>query len=357
MSEIWRLLDTGLQSPIRNIALSRALLEARHADEIPSTLRFGRSTCCVLVGLSEKTEQAVDVEFCREHGIPVYGRLTSGSTTYIDERYLLCELYLHRRDVDIPDVRAATKRMCHAAAAAVSARGVDARQRAGTEIEVDGRVIGAGGCASDGLGILLQTALIVHSGARGAEALTIGGGALGKAAAHAAHARTRSLQDVLGSLPDMPKVKHNLAEAFESAFDVEFREGDLTLSEQERSQATLHLLESGGLNSWFADSRPDLRVREADHECRGTVLHALLLYDSATQTVRQAWFSDEGAGYSQRTIFDLEAWLRDTPISELGHRIQRFFTSRPVDTRMPTVGDFVTVMRRAIEQPFLARNS
>jgi len=357
MSEIWRLLDTGLQSPIRNMALSRALLEARRADEIPNTLRFGRSTCCVWLGFSEKAEQAVDIEFCREHGIPIYGRLTSGSTAYIDERYLLCELYLHRRDVDIPDARTATKRMCHAAAAAVSAMGVDARERAGTEIEVDGRVIGVGAFASDGLGILLQAVLIMHSGARGAEALTVGGGALGKAAAHAMHVRTRSLQDVLGSSPDMLKVKHNLAEAFESAFDVEFREGDLTLTEEERSQATLHLLESGGLNSWFADARSDLRVREAYYECRGTVLHALLLYDLGTQTVRQTWFSDGGAVYSQRTIFDLEAWLRDTPISELGHRIQRFLTSRPVDTRLPTVSDFVTVMRRAIEQPFLARNS
>ena len=357
MSEIWRLIDTGLQSPIRNIAVSRALLEARHADEIPSTLRFGRSTCCVLVGHSENLRQAVDVELCRKHGIPIYGRLTRGSTGYIDERYLLCELYLHRRDVDIPDLRTATKRMCHAAAAAISALGVDARQRSGTEIEVDGRMIGAGACASDGLGILLQTTLIMHTGAPHSEVLTMGGGALGKAAAHAAYARTRSLQEVLGSSPDMPKVKHNLAEAFESEFDVEFREGDLTLSEQQRSQATLQLLESGGLNSWFADPRSDLRVVESVHECRATVLHALVLYDAGTHTIRQAWFSNEGAGYSERTILDLEAWLRDTPISELRNRTQRFFTSHPVDTRMPTATDFVTLIRRALEQPFVARNS
>ncbi|MEA3153946.1 MAG: lipoate---protein ligase [Betaproteobacteria bacterium] len=357
MSEIWRLLDTGLQSPIRNIALSRALLEARHADEIPSTLRFGRSTGCVLVGYSEHVEQVVDVEACREHGIPIYDRLTNGSTGYIDERHLLCELYLHRRDVDISDVRTATKRICHAAATAIGALGVNAHQRAGTEIEVDGRVIGSVACALDGRAIVLQTALIMHSGTRGSDVLTMGGGTLGKAAAHAVHARTRSLQDVLGSPTDAPKVKHNLAEAFESEFDVEFRDGDLTLSEQERSKTTLRLLESGGLSPRFADSRSDLRVLEATHECRGAVLRALLLYDVVTQAVRQAWFSDEPAGYSQLTMVDLEAWLRDTPLSELGSRIQRFFTSRTVDTRMPSASDFLTVMRRAIEQPFLARNS
>ena len=46
MAETWRLLDTGLGSAARNIALSRALLDARAADEIASTLRFTRYARC-----------------------------------------------------------------------------------------------------------------------------------------------------------------------------------------------------------------------------------------------------------------------------------------------------------------------
>ncbi len=42
MAEMWRVIDTGLRAVAQNIALDRALLEARRAEEIPSTLRFCR---------------------------------------------------------------------------------------------------------------------------------------------------------------------------------------------------------------------------------------------------------------------------------------------------------------------------
>jgi len=42
MVETWRLIDTGLRAAAQNIALDRALLEAREAEEITSTLRFAR---------------------------------------------------------------------------------------------------------------------------------------------------------------------------------------------------------------------------------------------------------------------------------------------------------------------------
>jgi len=40
----WRWIDTGVRRPAENLALNRALLEARQAREIPSTLRFLRFT-------------------------------------------------------------------------------------------------------------------------------------------------------------------------------------------------------------------------------------------------------------------------------------------------------------------------
>ena len=42
MKPAWRVIDTGLRRAAENIALNRALLEARQADEIPNTLRFLR---------------------------------------------------------------------------------------------------------------------------------------------------------------------------------------------------------------------------------------------------------------------------------------------------------------------------
>ena len=48
MVEMWRVIDTGLRAAAQNIALDRALLEARNAEEIASTLRFYRVAPAVL---------------------------------------------------------------------------------------------------------------------------------------------------------------------------------------------------------------------------------------------------------------------------------------------------------------------
>src|SRR5688572_6957158 len=115
MVDTWRLLDTGLASAARNIALSRALLEAREADEIPSTLRFLRFAPTALLGAAQSTLQEVDAVWCAEHGIVVQRRITGGRTVYADESELGWELYLHRRDVGDTAMQALAKRITHAA--------------------------------------------------------------------------------------------------------------------------------------------------------------------------------------------------------------------------------------------------
>jgi lipoate---protein ligase len=355
MSEIWRLLDTGLQSPERNSALNRALLEALHANEIPNTLRFGRSTRCVLVGYHDSFSDFVDLEYCRQNDIPIRRRIAGGATVYIDERQLLFELYVHRRDLESRDPRTITKRICHAAATAISALEIDARHRGAREIEVDGRRLGEAVYATDGDAFLFQTVLNVHAAASARQALRMPGGELGTRAMQATHERIATLQDILGCAPDLGALKHKLAEAFESEFDVEFRESDLTLSEQARYTNALY--ETGDVFSLFTRSPADIRVHEAVHESELGLLRVLLAYDVQRQRVRHVWFSGESVRASRRMLLDLEAALESVLITRLADRVAWFFASRAAEGRMPSTKDFVTVLRRAIDQRFLARNA
>src|SRR3989344_2422048 len=81
----WRVIDTGLRPAAQNIALNRALLEARQAEEIPSTLRFLRFTPSALLGYHQSADQEFNLEYCREHGITVQRRITGGGAIYFDE--------------------------------------------------------------------------------------------------------------------------------------------------------------------------------------------------------------------------------------------------------------------------------
>src|SRR6185503_18750343 len=137
----WRLLDTGLASAARNIALNRALLEARHANESPSTLRFLRFSPCALLGSRQSARAELHTAYCSAQALTIQRRITGGNTWLVDERQLGWELYLHRREVGNASMPALTKRVGHAAATALCALGIDARFRARDEIEVEGRAV------------------------------------------------------------------------------------------------------------------------------------------------------------------------------------------------------------------------
>jgi hypothetical protein len=69
MSEMWRVIDTGLRPAAQNIALNRALLEARQANEIPSTLRFLRFAPSALLGYHQSAEQELNLFKARERAL------------------------------------------------------------------------------------------------------------------------------------------------------------------------------------------------------------------------------------------------------------------------------------------------
>ena len=88
MVEMWRVIDTGLRAATQNIALDRALLEARNAEEIPSTLRFYRVAPAVLLASRHSAGQESDGGFCAEAAITVQRRITGGDTVNSGGRFI-----------------------------------------------------------------------------------------------------------------------------------------------------------------------------------------------------------------------------------------------------------------------------
>lgn len=345
MVETWRLLDTGLASAARNIALSRALLEARDADEIPSTLRFLRFAASVLLGSGQSAQQELDPAWCTAHGIAVQRRISGGRAVYTDERELGFELYLHRRDVGDVAMQIMARRVTHAAATALAALGVDARYRARDEIEIDGRVVAVTTHAAEGEAMLYQSVMVIdgdaermRSALRGPESAD----------------RTASLKLALGRRPDMALVKRNLAEAFESEFGVEFREGDLTLSEHARYENALREIDTRGWVDLVSRPVSDMPLLQAARTLRNGTLRAALKYECSAKTIRQVWFSGDVALEPRRALGDLEAALRDLPMSRLVRRVESFFASHPVAGSGVGPHDFIAVVRLAVGEPLAA---
>lgn len=356
--ERWRVIDTGLRSAAQNVALNRALLEARRAEEIPSTLRFLRYAPCALLGCRQSAGQEINVEYCGANGIAIQRRMTGGPAVFLDEEQIGWELYLHRRDIGAAGTRAVSKRICHAAATAVSACGVDARFRPPGDIEVDGRKIAEAVGLFDGDALLFQGTLFVDLNVeKMLRVLRIPAGGLSDVVLACARERSASLRELMGRKPDPLLLKRYLAEAFESEFDVEFNEGDLTLSEHARYRSALSAMDTTAWVNLVARPASAMPLLEAVREFAGGSLRASVIFDPASRTIRHVWFTGDVPVHPRRIVADLEAALRDLPAESLARKIERFFASRPEGLRSLAPGDFIGVVHLALRQTILAGNA
>jgi lipoate-protein ligase A len=358
MAETWHVMDTGLRAAAQNIALDRALLEARHAEEIPSTLRFCRFTPSVLLATRQSVTHETDPDFCRISGIGVQRRITGGDAVYCDGAQLGWALYLHQRDVGTSDMRAVARRICHAVAAALGALGADARYRAPNDIAVEGRRIGAAGGVFEGAALLFQGVLYFDLNiATVLSATRTPGRALADHAVEAARARMGDLKTVLAEVPAFALVRDRLVAAFESEFAIEFQEADLSLTEHARYQRALAETATPGWINLVHQPASEVTVATAGHQHAEGMLHANVLYDRAKQRIKQVWFTGDGKRLPARALLDLEAALNDTAVERLERNMHAFFSGRALDIPALTAADFIAVLRRALQLPLVVSNS
>lgn len=351
MAEVWRLLDTGLRPAAQNIALNRALLEARQGGESPSTLRFLRFTPSALVGFHQSARQELDLEYCRTHDIAVQRRITGGGAIYFDETQIGWELYLHRRDLGCADMEAVARRICEAAARGISTLGVPARFRPRNDIEVDGRKISGTGGAFDGDALLYQgTLLIQFDVEQMLRVLRIPAEKLSDKAIADARERVANLADLLGYVPAPEAVQACLRDAFAAEFGVRFERGELRDAEEARYRAALAEIDT---RDWvYLLDRPDADapVVGAMRRFPGGLVRVGLAYDRTRNRIKHIQFTGDFFVQPKRAIVDLEARLRDTDAARLKQHVLAFFAERPADMLGLSPADLLLVAQDALEQ-------
>jgi lipoate-protein ligase A len=348
-NKTWRVIDTGLRRAAENIALNRAILEARQAGEIPSTLRFLQFEPCALLGFHQSAEQELNLEYCATHDITVQRRVTGGGAIYFDEGQIGWELYLSRMDVGIADMQNISRRICEAAARGISALGVDAAFRPRNDIEVNGRKISGTGGAFDGDALMYQGTLLVEFDVeRMLRVLRIPPEKLGDKALASARERVADLGELLGYAPGLGEVKRRLSDAFAREFGVRFAPGQLTPAEAERYRSALAEIDHPDWVHMLNRPAGDMPWLESIQKFPGGLLRTSLTFDAVGRRIKQVWFSGDFFVQPKRVVADLEAWLRDVPLDGLEARVETFFRDRQVDMMQLTAADFVTAIRAAV---------
>ena len=347
----WQLLDTGILTAAENITLDSILLEARAKGDIPNTVRFMQfSPSAVLIGYHQTVEQEVRLEFCRKQGIDINRRITGGGAIYFDSSQLGWELIASKADIGYR-LDKVTELVCEAVIRGLKTVGVNANFRPRNDIEVNGRKIsGTGGIFEDNA-VLFQGTLLVNFDVESMiRALRIPTEKLADKELASARQRVTCLQEELGFVPSLDIIKQALQAGFEEVLGIRFERMELP---EKLQQVLDYRSPEFASREWIEETREPHDIRQtlrATNKAKGGLIRASLVVDTKRMALKQALITGDFFVSPSRTIFDLEAILKDIPIIEVIQKIEWFFEHNQPQMSGLQGADFVACVSSALQR-------
>jgi lipoate-protein ligase A len=347
----FRVIDTGVRDGRRQIAFDQALIDARKAGAIPDTIRFLRFPPTALVGRHQALSREIHVDYCAANGIGIARRITGGGAIYFDEGQLGWELAFNRATLGIASLGELARVICQAAAAGLSALGVDARYRPRNDIEVDGRKLsGTGGFFDDDTLFYQGTVLVDIDAARMAAALNVAQAKLAKRALDSAAQRVVTLRELLGAAPSIEAVKRALVGGFSERLGILPVDGAITELEEQLAKR-YHDEEIGTDAFVFGIDEPagrdDVRTSETLGSAQNVVAY-VRLEGAAPGRIRDVLITGDFFVTPPRTIFDLESKLRGVAAVDAGSLVEDHFAAANATLLSVSPVDFRRAVERAI---------
>ncbi len=355
MAKPFRIIDTGIREGRQNIAFDAALIEMRKAGRIEDTIRFLQFTPTVLVGRHQALSREIKLGYCRANGIGLARRITGGGALYMDQGQFGFELVFRRAALGISSLDELARAVCEAAAIGFNRLGVRANYRPRNDIEVDGRKISGTGGFYDGDTLFYQgTILVEMNKARMLAALNVPQEKLAKRELDSAEQRIVTLKELLGdAMPPIATVKQALVEGFASGLGIQPKWG--AINDYEEALADRLFQEEIGTDEFvwsIDDPETGADVRFSSHTgAGGTVTAYIRLEGAALDRIREVLITGDFFVAPPRTILDLEAHLRGTPVFEVRKTVKDFFAKAGVDLLSAQPDDFADAIESALAAP------
>lgn len=150
MSNEIRLLDLHLVPPVRSQTVYHAVAYAMEADTPDTIIFVNPSDPYVCIGFHQELEKEVDVEYCREHGLPMVRREVGGGAVYLDRNQVFVQWIFHRGTLPA-DLGERFALYVKPIVETYQALGIPANYRPINDIHVQGKKIGGTGAAQIGV--------------------------------------------------------------------------------------------------------------------------------------------------------------------------------------------------------------
>lgn len=242
MADQWRLIRTGLNDALTNMAIDEAILNSVAEEAAPNTVRFYRwKPSAVSVGFSQQVEKEVEVEACKALGIDVVRRPTGGGAVYHDSNGELTYSIIARSDIIPSDVVSSYRCLCRGIVMMCRNLGLNAqlsfddKGRQCPNVTVNGKKISGSAQTRRKSAFLQHGTLLLDPNLETMTRVLKMGLPTARIPLEKLASKVTTIRHLLGKPVSFEEVENNLRLAFEKEFNMKLPEQVLSPSELEQA--------------------------------------------------------------------------------------------------------------------------
>jgi len=279
MSNDIRLLDLHLVPPVRSQTVYHAVAYAMEADTPDTIIFVNPSDPYVSIGFHQELEKEVDVEYCREHGLPMVRREVGGGAVYLDRNQVFVQWIFHRGTLPA-DLGERFAQYVKPIVETYQLLGIPANYRPINDIHVQGKKIGGTGAAQIGIAeVVVGSFMFDFNFELMAQVLKVSSEKMRDKIFQSLNEYMTTMTRQLGRAPERASVMKIYQEKVEADLGRKIVSGELSAKELQIAQeldtqfvSDEWLYQKGGLRQHGVKIHADVRVLEAANKAPGGLI-------------------------------------------------------------------------------------
>ena len=300
----------------------------------------------MLIGYHQSVEREVRLEYVQREGIEVGRRITGGGAIYFDETQIGWETIADKNSFgENISFEELTAKICNAVAKGLQKLGTPAQFRPRNDIEVEGRKISGTGGVFEGKAFLYQgTILMDFDVERMLKSLQIPAEKLTSKGIKSVEDRVEWVKRYLGRMPEKEEVFSAILEGLSEGLGIQYQWGEPTEEEKRLLEKRKEYYRSPEWVYEVKRSSSELELLFGIYRCLGGTFLVSAKVDPDRKLLEQVIINGDFFVEPKRLIYDLEAYLKHTPLQDVERRIREFFKDRQWEGLNLTVDDIVSAV-------------
>lgn len=328
-------------------ASQEAIIEGVKEGKSPPTVRIEFfKPSAITIGCYQNVYEEVNVREAKKYGLDIMRRLTSGGAVLQSQDAAAWDIYILDTWPDLPPViEDSFEYLSKPAIEFFRMMEIDARFRLKNDIEVGGKKIsGVAQHRENGVVFHSGTLLLDFDVSLMMKVLKLPTEKLGDKAIKSFEERITTVKREKGFKPSFEKVVDTFKKAVGKVFNVKLEDGRLNNFEKSVLAETLKKYNSrkwvyglrccNGYTSTYIVKTPAGLMR-IHGKISGNILESLLI-------------TGDFFIYPQRTIYDLEAYLKWTRVDEISDKVREFFEERKANIIGLSQADLASILEKAL---------